>query len=75
MCSVGDRGYVHPTYEQTILQDPCEMEFRADNADADVPSRLKGMASFSKSMSATRKWIVTRYVLSECVSHFIESQY
>ena len=42
--------------------------------NGDVPSRLKGMASFSKSVSARRKWIVTRSVLSELVSHLIESQ-
>ena len=41
---------------------------------ADVPSRLKGMASFSKSVSARRKWIVTRIVLCELVSYLIESQ-
>ena len=50
------------------------IEFRADNVNADVPSRLKGMASFSKSVSARRKWIVSRIVLSELVSHLIESQ-
>ena len=44
----------------------------ADNVDADVPSRQKGMASFNKSMSARRKWIVTRSVQSELVSHLIE---
>ena len=49
------------------------MEFRADNVNADGQSRLKGMASFCKSVSA-RKWIVTRSVLSELVSHLIESQ-
>ena len=32
------------------------------------------MASFSKSVSARRKWIVTRIVLSELVSHIIEKQ-
>ena len=74
MCNVGDRGYVNLTNEQTILQDPCGFEFRADNVNADVPSRLKGVASFSKSVSARRKWIVTRIVLSELVSHLIESQ-
>ena len=49
-------------------------EFRADNVNADVPSRLKGMAPFSISVSARRKWLVTRIVLSELVSHLIESQ-
>ena len=49
MCNAGDRGYVHPTNEQTILKDPCGLEFRADNVNVNVPSRLKGMASFSKS--------------------------
>ena len=49
-------------------------EFRADNVNADVPSRLKGMTSFSKAVSARRKWIVTRSVLSELVSHLIVSQ-
>ena len=72
MCNVGDRGYVNPTNQQTIL-DACGFKFRAD-VNADVPSRLKGMASFSKSVSARRKWIVTRIVLSELVSHLIESQ-
>ena len=38
--------------------DACGFEFRAD-VNADVPSRLKGMASFSKSVSARRKWMVT----------------
>ena len=74
MCSVEDRGYVHPTYEQTILKEPCGLEFRADNVNADIPSRLKGMASFSKFVSARRKWIVTMSVVSELVSHLIESQ-
>ena len=50
------------------------MEFRVNNANSDVPSKLNGMASFSKSVSARRKWIVTRPVLSELVSHLIESQ-
>ena len=64
-----------PSEERTtILKDPCGLEFRADNVNADVPSRLKGMASFSKSVSARRKWIVTRSALSEHVSHLIESQ-
>ena len=58
-----------PTDEQhTILG-----HLRADNVNADVPSRLKGMAPFSKSVSARRKWIVTRIVLSKLVSHLIES--
>ena len=74
MCNVGDRSYVHPTNERTIFKDPCGLEFRADNVNADVPSRLKGVASFSKSVSARRKWIITRSVLSEHVSHLIESQ-
>ena len=39
------------------------------NVNANVPSRLKGMESFSKSVSASRKWIVARSVLSELVSH------
>ena len=52
MCNVGDRGYVHPTNEETILYNPCGFEFRAANVNADVPSRLKEMASFSKSVSA-----------------------
>ena len=53
-----------------------EKKLRADNVNADVPPRLKGMASFSKSASARRKWIVTKSVLSELVSHLhvIESQ-
>ena len=34
----------------------------------------KGRASFSKSVNARMKWIVTRFVLSEPVSHLIESQ-
>ena len=50
------------------------MEFRADNTIADVPSRLKGMASCSKLVSAGRKWTVTRSVLCELVNHLIESQ-
>ena len=53
---------------------PMWLEFRADNVNADATSRLKGMASFSKLVSARRKWIVTRSVLSELVSHLIESQ-
>ena len=44
------------------------------NVNADIPSRLKGMASFSISVSARRKWIMTRIVLSELVRHLIESQ-
>ena len=52
----------------------CGFEFRADYVNADVPPRLKGMTSFSKSVSARRKWIVTRFVLSELVCHLIESQ-
>ena len=74
MCNVGDRSYVHLTNEQTILYDPCGLEFRADNVNADVRSRLKEMAPFSKLVSARRKWIVTRSVLSEHVNHLIESQ-
>ena len=63
-----------PSDEQTNhFKDACEFEFRADNVNADVPSRLKGLASFSKSVSARRKWIVTRIVQSELVSHLIES--
>ena len=54
--------------QQTILA-----RIRADNVNADVPSRLKGTASFSKLVSARRKWIVTRIVLSKLVSHLIES--
>ena len=45
-----------------------------DNVNADVPSRLKGMASFSKCVSLRRKWIVTMLVVSEPVCHLIESQ-
>ena len=56
------------------FKDVCRFEFRADNVNADVSSRLKGMASFSKSVSARKKWIVTRPVLSELVCHLIESQ-
>ena len=64
-----------PSDEQTYhFKNACGFEFRADNVNADVPSRLKGMAPFSKSVSARRKWIVTRIVLSELVSHLIESQ-
>ena len=74
MCNVGDMSYVHLTYEQTILQEPCGLEFRADNVNADVPSRLKGMTSFSKCVRARRKWIATRSVLIELVSHLIESR-
>ena len=74
MCNVGDMGYVHPTNEQTIRKDPCGFDFRADNVNADVSSRLKGVAPFSKSVNVRRKWIVTRIVLSELVSHLIESQ-
>ena len=70
MCNTGERGYVHPTNKQTILLDPCGFEFRADNANDVDPSRLKGMVSFSRSVNARRKWIVT----SELVSHLIESQ-
>ena len=44
------------------------------SVNAMVPSRLKGMASFSESVSARRRWIVTKTVLSEHISHFIESQ-
>ena len=58
--------------ERTILLESCGLEFRADNVNADVPSRLKGIASFSKSVRA-RRWIVTRSVLSELMSHLIES--
>ena len=50
------------------------LELRAENVNVDVPSRLKGMASFCKSVSVRRKWIVSRSVLSELVSHLIESQ-
>ena len=71
MCNVGDSGYVHPTY---VLKDPWGLKFKADNVNAVVPSRLKGMASFSKLVSARGKRIVTRSVLSELVSHLIESQ-
>ena len=60
--------------KQTIFRTHVDFEFRADNVNADVQSRLKGMASFSKSVSARRKWIVTRIVPSELVSHLIESQ-
>ena len=64
-----------PSNEQTNHSlGPCGLEFRADNVNADVPSRLKGMALFSKSVSARRKWIVTRSVLSELLSHLTESQ-
>ena len=70
-CAMLETGaiHVHLTNEQTILY-----EFRADNVKADVPPRLKGMASFSKSVNTRRKWIVTRSVLRELVSHLIESQ-
>ena len=71
MYNVGDRGYVHPTHRQTIFEDPCGFEFRADN---NVPSRLKEMALFSKSLIERRKLVVTRSVQSELVSHLIESQ-
>ena len=56
------------------FEDTCGFEFQADNVNTDVSSRLKGMASLGKSVSARRKWIVTRIVLSELVSHLIESQ-
>ena len=41
--------------------------------NADSASRLTGIASFSKS-ARRRMWIVTRFFLSELVSHLIESQ-
>ena len=74
VCYVRDRGHVHQTNEQTILKEPCRLEFRADNVNANVPLRLKGIASFSKSVSARMGWIETRSVLSELISHLIESE-
>ena len=50
------------------------MEFRADNVNANVPFRLKGILSFSKSVSARMGWIETVSVLSELISHLIESE-
>ena len=44
-------------------------------ANAGVPFRLKGMASFYESVSARRRWIVTRSVVSEHINHLIESDY
>ena len=64
-----------PSDEQTNhFLDACGFEFRVDNVNADVPSRLKGIVSFIKLVSARRKWIVTRSVLSELVCHLFESQ-
>ena len=50
------------------------LEFRADNVNVYVPSRLKVIAILSKSVNARRRWLVTRSVLSELSSHLIESQ-
>ena len=47
------------------------LEFIAVNVNADVPSRLKGMASFSKLVSARRKWVVTRSVRRELVNRSV----
>ena len=74
MCNVGDRSYNHPSNEQPFFRTPVDWNLEQIMCNGDVPSRLKGMASFSKSVSARRKWIVTRSVLSELVSHLIESQ-
>ena len=68
------RYHLELLYSVEIHPVACAMEFRENNANADVPSKLNGMASFSKSVNARRKWIVTRPVLSELVSHLIESQ-
>ena len=40
--------------------------------NADAASRLTGIASFSKSVSARRRWMVTRDVRSELVRHLME---
>ena len=56
------------------FKDACGFEFGTYNVNADVPSRLMGMTSFSKSLIARRNWKVASYVLSELVSHLIESQ-
>ena len=40
--------------------------------NADAASRLTRIASFSKSVSARRRWMVTRSVRSELVSHLME---
>ena len=56
-----------PSDERTINSlGPLWIRIYADNVNTDVPSRLKWMASFSKSVNARRKWIVT----SELVSLF-----
>ena len=74
-CAMLETGAMSIRRTNKRFLDPCGFEFRADNVNAYVPSRLKGMALFSKSMNTRRKWIVTRSVLSELVSHLFESQY
>ena len=61
------RYHLELLYSDEVHPAACAMEFRANNANADVPSKLNRMASFSKSVSARRKLIVTRPVLSELV--------
>ena len=52
------RSPVDLTLEQTV--------------NADAASRLTGIAAFSKSVSARKKWMVIRSVRSEIVSHLME---
>ena len=73
-CVMFKTGAVRPTNKQTILKESCGLEFRADNVSADVSSRLKGIASFSKSVSVKKRWRLTSPVLNELISHLIESQ-
>ena len=55
-CAMLEAGAMSIRRTNKPFKDACGFEFRTDNVNADVPSRLEGVASFSKSASAKRKW-------------------
>ena len=71
VCNVGDMGYVNSTNEHTTFRTPVDWNLEQIMSML-MPIQTKG--DDIHSVSARRKWIVTRSVQSELVSYLIESQ-
>ena len=56
---------------KTFSRSPVDLTLE-QTVNADVASRLTGITSFSKPVSARRRWMVTRSVRSELVSHLMD---
>ena len=56
---------------KTFSRSPVDLTLE-QTVNADVASRLTGITSFSKPVSARRRWMVSRSVRSELVSHLMD---